>query len=359
MSGDAPSLGGVGLSGAAERLYRALLADPLATPAALAAAAAVESADYPALLAELSGRGLTARTDGRLVAVDPRIGLGALVRERQSNLDLATQAITGLVAAFTEGQLRADPSRLAEVVDGPERVAAAMASIVAEAATEVAVFDAPPYVDKKTSKRAETSLLDRGVRSRAIYAVAALEVPGYYDAVQAMIAAGEMARVVPTVPLKLVVVDGRRALLPLAIHDGVVRSAILVHPSALAEALAALFESVWDTGLPIPGELEEVAEPLDAEERELLRLLNAGVKDEAIARRLGVSPRTLSRRVTRLLERLGSATRFQAGLQAARRGWLLGVGPCEHGPTAVTSRRCRPSRRPRPTRRRGRSSPCS
>lgn len=322
MTDGATSLGGVGLSAAAERLYRVILADPLGPPAGHTAAAGVAEAAYPALLAELSAHGLVGTFGGQVSPVDPRIGLGALVRERQSGIDSATQAITALVATFTEGQLRADPARLAEVVDGPARVAAAMASIVGEATTEVAVFDAPPYVDKKTSEHAETSLLDRGVRSRAIYAVAALEVPGYYDAVQSMIAAGEMARVVPTVPLKLVVVDGQRALLPLSIDDGVVRSAILVHPSALAEALAALFESVWDTGLPIPGELEEVAEPLDADERELLRLLNAGVKDEAIARRLGVSPRTLSRRVTRLLERLGAATRFQAGLQASRRGWL-------------------------------------
>lgn len=310
MSGE--QLGGVGLTSAAERLYRAILADPLT---------GVDPGDPH--LGELTAHGLIApREGGGFVPADPRIALAALIRERQSGLDLATHAIGALVEVFTEGQLRADPARLAEVVDGPERVAAAMAGMVAEATEEVAVFDAPPYVDKDVSAAAESSLLSRGVHTRAIYAVAALEVPGYYDTVRAMIAAGEQARVVPTVPLKLVVVDSRRALLPLAVHDGVVRSAILVHPSALAEALAALFESVWATGLPIPGEPIVDDDPLDPEERELLDLLNAGVKDEAIARRLGVSPRTLSRRVTRLLERLGAATRFQAGLQASRRGWL-------------------------------------
>ena len=324
MTGEASSLGGVGLPDTAERLDRAMLADPAALPETLAAAVGVPPGEYPHLLAELVAKGLVDRRDGRAVPVDPRIALSALVRERQSDLDRVTQAITGLVTAYTEGQLHADPARLAEVVDGPERVGAAMASMVGEAVHEVAVFDAPPYVSKDTSAKAETSLLDRGVRSRAIYAVAALEVPGYYDTVRAMIAAGEEARVVPTVPLKLIVVDGTRALLPLAIRDGLVRSAIVVHPSALAEAMAALFDLVWDTGLPIPGELAEVPEPLDADERELLQLLNSGVKDEAIARRLGISSRTLSRRITRLLERLGAATRFQAGLQAARRGWLLG-----------------------------------
>jgi DNA-binding NarL/FixJ family response regulator len=33
-------------------------------------------------------------------------------------------------------------------------------------------------------------------------------------------------------------------------------------------------------------------------------------------------PRTVQRRVRELLDRLGAGTRFQAGLQAVRRGWL-------------------------------------
>lgn len=310
MSDDGPALDGVGLSPAAERLYRAILADPHA-----------DRTGHD--ITELVAHGLVAHRDcGGFTPADPRIALAALIRRRQSVLDRASHAIADLADAFAEGQVRADPARLAEVVDGPARVAGALAAMVGEATEEVAVFDAPPYVAEDVSEAAESSLLSRGVRSRAIYAVAALEAPGYYDAVRAMIAAGEQARVVPVVPMKLVVVDNRRALLPLAVRDGVVRSAILVHPSALAEALAALFESVWATGMPIPGEPIVDADPLDAGERELLDLLNAGVKDEAIARRLGVSPRTLSRRVTSLLERLGAATRFQAGLQAARRGWL-------------------------------------
>jgi DNA-binding NarL/FixJ family response regulator len=49
-------------------------------------------------------------------------------------------------------------------------------------------------------------------------------------------------------------------------------------------------------------------------------LLAAGLKDEAIARQLGVSLRTIHRRTGDLLDRLGARTRFQAGMQAARQG---------------------------------------
>ena len=47
-----------------------------------------------------------------------------------------------------------------------------------------------------------------------------------------------------------------------------------------------------------------------------------GAKDEQIARTLGLSLRTVRRRVADLMIELGVDTRFQAGVEAARRGWL-------------------------------------
>ncbi|HEX5861291.1 MAG TPA: helix-turn-helix domain-containing protein, partial [Nocardioides sp.] len=56
--------------------------------------------------------------------------------------------------------------------------------------------------------------------------------------------------------------------------------------------------------------------------RFLLQQLAAGAKDEQIARVLGISLRTVRRRVADLLSELGVDTRFQAGAEAVRRGWL-------------------------------------
>lgn len=56
--------------------------------------------------------------------------------------------------------------------------------------------------------------------------------------------------------------------------------------------------------------------------REVLEVLESGVKDEVACRQLGLSQRTFSRRARELLSRLGAATRFQAGMEAVRRGWL-------------------------------------
>ncbi|MEV6046162.1 sigma factor-like helix-turn-helix DNA-binding protein [Streptomyces xanthochromogenes] len=62
--------------------------------------------------------------------------------------------------------------------------------------------------------------------------------------------------------------------------------------------------------------------PLTEEDRQMLTLLVSGLKDEAIARQLGWSVRMMRRRISRLHEELGAANRFQAGVIAARRGWI-------------------------------------
>ena len=41
-----------------------------------------------------------------------------------------------------------------------------------------------------------------------------------------------------------------------------------------------------------------------------------------LARRLGLSRRTVQRQMQQLMRRLGADSRFQAGLQAKARGWL-------------------------------------
>ncbi len=56
--------------------------------------------------------------------------------------------------------------------------------------------------------------------------------------------------------------------------------------------------------------------------RRLVTLMAAGLTDESIARELGVSERTVARRIARLQHDLGVHSRFQLGVQASRRGLL-------------------------------------
>jgi DNA-binding NarL/FixJ family response regulator len=81
---------------------------------------------------------------------------------------------------------------------------------------------------------------------------------------------------------------------------------------------AGLFETLWTLGIPVSGDRA----PLSEQDRMIVALMAAGVTDDVIARRPRLSRRTVTRRIAALLDRLGATTRFQAGVQAAHRGWL-------------------------------------
>jgi DNA-binding NarL/FixJ family response regulator len=100
---------------------------------------------------------------------------------------------------------------------------------------------------------------------------------------------------------------------------------LLVHPSSLLDALVALFETVWMRASPLTvTEVDDLAaeSTMSAEDRYLLSLLVAGLTDDAAGARLGISRRTVARRVQLLMEQTNSRSRLQLGWQARERGWL-------------------------------------
>ncbi|MBZ9641835.1 helix-turn-helix transcriptional regulator [Streptomyces sp. PSKA30] len=105
----------------------------------------------------------------------------------------------------------------------------------------------------------------------------------------------------------------------------------LVRDSSLLDALVALFESYWENAVPL--HLSEAGDDLATDDAathpslspadgKLLSLLVAGVADKAIASQMGLSRRTVQRRIQSLMTRAGAGTRMQLAWQAARRGWL-------------------------------------
>jgi DNA-binding CsgD family transcriptional regulator len=162
---------------------------------------------------------------------------------------------------------------------------------------------------------------------RAAYAAESLATPERADELRRLVALGEEARVLPRVPMKMIVVDRRTALLPLTgSEEGKRTTAVYLRQSGLTDALTELFEAHWAQGTPMYATSDTTSPPshpeISDEDRALLQLLNAGLKDEAISRQLDISHRTLRRRIAELTRRLGATSRFQAGTQAMRRGWL-------------------------------------
>ncbi|MEV8438006.1 LuxR C-terminal-related transcriptional regulator [Actinosynnema sp. NPDC051121] len=82
------------------------------------------------------------------------------------------------------------------------------------------------------------------------------------------------------------------------------------------------FEPTGSTMSPVVEHLGSVELEPTAGTRRLLRLMRTGAIDETIARELGVSLRTVHRRITRLQNLLGARSRFELGVIACERGWV-------------------------------------
>lgn len=82
-----------------------------------------------------------------------------------------------------------------------------------------------------------------------------------------------------------------------------------LHPKAARELLSARSES------PTRGEVE-----LTARETEVLGLLRAGLSNKQIARRLGITERTVKAHLTSCFQRIGVVDRTQAAVWAERHG---------------------------------------
>ena len=159
------------------------------------------------------------------------------------------------------------------------------------------------------------STIKTGRRCRGVYPVAALKHSP--DVLRMRVEIGEEVRILPRVPTHLMVVGSTHAMFPDPLGP-VEQPMINVRQRAIVELITSYFEELWRRALPA-AELEDLP---SADRRLLLEELARGAQDEQIARRLGVSLRTVRRRVAELLDVLGATSRFEAGVEAARRGWL-------------------------------------
>lgn len=282
-------------------------------------------------LAALARRGLASRLPGRQVsylAVAPDVSLQPMLARREDELLYVRTTIHELTAAFHRSSRHTHPAELVEVVTGVQNIASRAFALQEGAQSSVRGIDKPPYAmpNADTNADREYQRLREGIEYRILYDVESVRRPGKLDDIRASSQRGEKARILTNAPLKLWMVDDAAALIPIRGSGYAVDAAFVIHPSTLLDALVALFELEWRRGVPVraftvdgAGAPAEVAP--DEPTRALLGLLAAGLTDEAIARTLSVSLRTVQRRIHDLLLELGVTTRFQAGLAARERGW--------------------------------------
>jgi DNA-binding CsgD family transcriptional regulator len=162
--------------------------------------------------------------------------------------------------------------------------------------------------------------LARGVRQRSIIGTSDLAKPEVYDALRGQHELGEEIRALPYVPTQVMLMDRELAVVPRAPVDSSL-GAIFIRERTIVELLVYMFDHLWSTAIPVFGSDAEPGAPAGRVAR-VLELMAAGVKDERIARTLGVGSRTVRRDIAELKASLGASSRTEVVAAAVRQGWL-------------------------------------
>ncbi|MDX3534610.1 LuxR C-terminal-related transcriptional regulator [Streptomyces sp. MB09-01] len=288
-------------------------------------------------LAELSLLRRSADRPGGWRAIHPELGLQLLLRRQQDELERRRReldethvAVTRMIAdiagpalgvAGEGGSDETDSERLI----GMDAIQSRLEQIADKAAASVCTFmpgGGHSAASIEAARHNDAQILLRGVEVRTVCLDSVRNSAPTLEYARWLTESGGEVRTVPSLPLRMILIDGASALVPLDPSD-TRRGAVLLHAAGAMTALSTLFEQVWAVALPLGAQqARDEGTGLTVQERELLTLLAKGLTDETAAGRLGVSLSTVRRSMASIMERLGARSRFEAGLRAAQAGWL-------------------------------------
>jgi sugar-specific transcriptional regulator TrmB len=170
----------------------------------------------------------------------------------------AKENISGLVSELTpqyeKSRLETNPMDYIEIIKDPHQIHKKFMQLVAEAREEILVFTKPPFSRPREKRNEhldqETEVLKRGIRGRCIYEIPTDEDESKWlsEHIRGAVKAGEEARVLKDVPMKMAVFDSRIVLFALAdpvSKEPSLTSQIVEHRD-VARSLKILFESLWE-----------------------------------------------------------------------------------------------------------------
>jgi sugar-specific transcriptional regulator TrmB len=247
----------LGLTTYEAKAYLALIRRDSYTAAQVARQAGLPRQRIYDVLGSLVEKGLASARPGDVVkyaATPPEIAIAHLLETHRNDLKTLERDALDMVAlmtpAFEAGRSHTDPLEYIEVLRDDRAINERFAQLQAAVKREILVFTKPPYA-MPPQENVEGLEVSREHTARAMYEFSAFDDPAFIRGVQSFIDAGEEARFVPELPLKLVIID--ETIVMFGMQDPVEGSSdltivVVEHPS-LAQTLKLSFEATWATGL--------------------------------------------------------------------------------------------------------------
>ncbi len=247
----------LGLTSYEAKAYLALIRRDSSTAAQASRLAGVPRQRIYDVLGSLVEKGFASSRPGAVVkyaAVAPELAVESLVARRRQELAEtergARQMVDRLTPQFAAGKEHTDPLEYIEVLRDLRAVNERFGELQASIKNEILVFTKPPYATPP-QENIEGLEVTQTHEAYSVYEFSAFADPDFVEGVRRFIEAGENARFVEKLPLKLVIID--EAVVMFGMEDPVAGSAgltmvVVEHPQ-LAQVLKIAFLTVWDSGL--------------------------------------------------------------------------------------------------------------
>ena len=209
------------------------------------------------VLSTLVHKGLASQRPGspvKYAATDPESAIERLLANRRQELERLEEdgraMIEALAPAFAEGQKERDPLEDIEVLRDRAAINERFEELQAGIKREILVFTKPPYATPP-QENVEGLEVTKAHEARSVYELSVFDDLETTEGVRRFVEAGEKARFVADLPLKLVIID--ESIVMFGMEDPVAGSSeltimVVEHPS-LAGILKIAFNTVWEQGL--------------------------------------------------------------------------------------------------------------
>ncbi|MER7364240.1 helix-turn-helix transcriptional regulator [Nonomuraea wenchangensis] len=321
----------LGLDPAQRTLYTAILRLHRATRTDIAQATDGPVDKVGRQLDDLVRLGVVDEHSGEYFARHPAAALGRVIAQRLDRLaeesrmiDSAFGSIRGLIRDYDAGRDYQSGSFTVELANGADVLYESVVGIAVQSPGMELVTAIP---DERTMTDFVRKFADPWIDAQkrkllSVYAVIpvdTLALPGVRAQLTELIETGGQVRTLRRVPSWFMTAGPEVAGLPPFWGGNLPDHAYnfyLVRTPVVVGVLRALFDELWGRAVPLPWGRK--AEGMV----QVLRLAAQGMCDDSIARHLGVSVRTVRARFADAMSELGTQTRFHAGVEATRRGWL-------------------------------------
>ncbi|MFF2546236.1 hypothetical protein ACFVUY_27220 [Kitasatospora sp. NPDC058063] len=264
-------------------------------------------------------RPLPGSDDGVLVPLSPEAAATGLVtphttrlRHQLTEAERLCSQLTSLAPLYAQDRLQQQAITQLTVEERLDTVMALIEHWSAHCKHEVLTCQpcggrAQDLMDRAVAR--DLTIPGRGVRQRTLYQHTARADAQTQEYVRRIAEAGGQVRTLPQLFGKMVAFDRTIVFIPCA---DIPTGAVVVREPSTVAFLCRAFDNAWSLASPYTPVRRGAGMPDEVKDA-IVKLLADGMKDEVIARRLGMSLRTCRKHIAEIMDRAGAVSRFQLG----------------------------------------------